>query len=331
MMRSKRAAGQGPRKKTCMKRFPSSFSGPPCAVMSMPTYGIEYAKSNRAMCKSCGIKIDKDVLRIGTNVPGPGDYMITSWKHLACIRKPAGLHSLEDLAGVSELKASDKQLLGDWMAGNMTAVNASKRKADMASAEAAASTPSTPSKKVKVSSCHTPVSAACSFSSTSTAAEIEALDTATARFSALSNDALKACLRANDQLLTGTKVDLVERSVDRSVYGNLPRCPHCGIGRLKVAYPRKYGHGGMGTFTCPGGYDDDEYKRCSFRTTSVERPQWIVSEHESAAPKAARKPTGGKSTGGAPSVAATPQKSAAAKSAVVTSELPAARMPGPDE
>jgi hypothetical protein len=312
----------------------------------MATYGVEYAKSNRAMCKSCGIKIDKDVLRIGTNVPGPGDYMITSWKHLACIRKPAGLHSLEDLAGVSELKASDKQLLGDWMAGNMTAVSASKRKADMASAEAAASTPSTPSKKVKVdagsSSRSTPVAAACSFSSMSTAAEIEALDAATARFSALSNDALKACLRANDQLLAGTKGDLVERCVDRSVYGNLPRCPHCGIGRLKVAYPRKYGHEGMGTFTCPGGYDDDEYKRCSFRTTSVERPQWIVNEHESAAPKAARKPTGGKSTGGAPSVAATPQKSggggdapahkaAAEKSAVVTSGLPAARMPGPDE
>ena len=32
-------------------------------------------------CKGCGTKIDKSALRIGTTVPGPGDYDMTSWRH----------------------------------------------------------------------------------------------------------------------------------------------------------------------------------------------------------------------------------------------------------
>ena len=36
----------------------------------------------------------------------------------------------------------------------------------------------------------------------------------------------------------GTKPELVDRCADRKVYGNIPRCPTCRIGRLKVVYPR---------------------------------------------------------------------------------------------
>ena len=52
------------------------------------TYSVEYAKSNRAACKVCKAKIDKDALRIGTTAPGPGDYIMTSWRHLEYVARP---------------------------------------------------------------------------------------------------------------------------------------------------------------------------------------------------------------------------------------------------
>ena len=95
--------------------------------------------------------------------------------------------------------------------------------------------------------------------------------------------------------------DLVERCIDRKLWGNLPRCPSCGIGRLKVAYTRAYGHGGQGTFTCPGGYDDDAYTPCFYRTNAVERPIWRVVDDESSPPPRG-KSAGNKSAGGPSSV-----------------------------
>lgn len=67
--------------------------------------------------------------------------------------------------------------------------------------------------------------------------------------------ALKAMLRRNDQLVTGTRVELIERVIDRVTHGNLPRCPQCFWGRMRLNRDA--------SMTCPGGYDD-EYKACGF-------------------------------------------------------------------
>jgi hypothetical protein len=79
---------------------------------------------------------------------------------------------------------------------------------------------------------------------------------------------LKAMLRKNDQLVTGNRSELVERVIDRVTHGNLPRCPQCFLGRLRLNRD--------GSMTCPGGYDDDEYKECGFTAPagSIERPAW---------------------------------------------------------
>ena len=62
---------------------------------SLTTYSVEYAKSNRAACRgTCKNKIDKGIVRIGKSFPGDGDYLMTHWYHLACIKKPAALTSL---------------------------------------------------------------------------------------------------------------------------------------------------------------------------------------------------------------------------------------------
>ena len=79
---------------------------------------------------------------------------------------------------------------------------------------------------------------------------------------------LRVLLRNNDQITTGAKAKLVKRVLDCIKNGALPRCPTCGLGRLKVS--KYYG------FRCPGGYDDDEYIFCSFTAgfDEIQRPAW---------------------------------------------------------
>ena len=307
--------------------------------MSSTTYCVEYAKSNRATCKACNIKIDKGAVRIGTSVPGPGDYDMTSWRHLACQKKKPS--SLAELKGYQELKSSDQELVKSWFSGDMASVMAAKRKADEATAAAAADAAVSTPKKAKptptaTTPTTTPKMAAASSSSSSVAspplglsAETEQRDDAKALFGKMAIADLKNCLRANAQILSGNKDELVGRCVDRKVYGNLPRCPECGIGKLKVTYPREFGHGGMGTFTCPGGYDDDAYVRCGFRASQVERPAWVVSEWETAAANAPAKSTGGKSKAAAKSMGGA--TSAPTSPAPPVKSAPKVAMPSDDD
>jgi hypothetical protein len=78
---------------------------------------------------------------------------------------------------------------------------------------------------------------------------------------------LKAMLKRNDQITTGDKAKLVKRIIECVKNGNLPRCPECGLGRMKL---RSYG------FSCPGGYDDDEYVFCGnmLDVGAIVRPPW---------------------------------------------------------
>lgn len=221
------------------------------------SYCLEYAKSNRSTCKTCKTKIDKDSVRVGTIVPGPGDYDMTSWRHLACQKRLTCLAGPSELDGFDTLKPADKDLVFAWFEGDVATVQAAKRKADEATAEAAAAAATTPKKKAKSSSSaaspsSTPATKAIpgasstplkNSSSMPVAEEMAARDEAAAVFNTLTIPNLKNCLRANLQLLGGTKPELVERCVDRKLYGNLPKCPQCGIGRLKVSYPRALGHG----------------------------------------------------------------------------------------
>ena len=81
---------------------------------------------------------------------------------------------------------------------------------------------------------------------------------------------------------------------------------------------------------CPGGYDDDQYVRCSFREVAVHRPAWTVTQWETAAASAPMGKSAGKSKA-APSPSksqAPPQAVAAAKSAAAAIQV---AMPGDDD
>ena len=325
-------SSQAPRARTELARLTSAQFPP---LLTHPNLSPVCAQ--RSTCKGCKIKIDKGVVRVGTTVPGPGDYDITSWRHLACQKKKPA--TVDGLSGLGALAPADVDLVRAWFAGDVAAVAADKRKSDAASAAAAAST-STPKKAKPSSTAHaaTPptkgplfTSASASASASSSmplAEEMASRDAAAQVFNLLTIPSLKSCLRANEQLLGGTKPELVERCVDRKLYGNLPRCPECNIGRLKVSYARAFGHAGQGQFTCPGGYDDDEYKRCGFRASQAERPAWTVTEWERDAPAASPK----KSTGAGKQKAHKSDAPAAASAASPAyMPVPRVAMPGDDD
>jgi hypothetical protein len=81
---------------------------------------------------------------------------------------------------------------------------------------------------------------------------------------------LKDRLRANDQVVGGTKAELAQRIKACLRYGCLPRCPQCFIGKLK--WRARPG----GSLYCPGGHDGDHLVFCRFSCSfgDVDMPKW---------------------------------------------------------
>ena len=104
------------------------------------SYSVENAKSNRSMCKTCKVKIGMGEVRLGTSVPGPGDFMMTSWRHITCAKRPSGL-TADALGSLDALSAADQTIVRAWLAGDAASLQSYKRKSDEAAAEAAFSTP----------------------------------------------------------------------------------------------------------------------------------------------------------------------------------------------
>jgi hypothetical protein len=83
----------------------------------------------------------------------------------------------------------------------------------------------------------------------------------------MTTDQLKALLKLNDQVLSGSKGELVQRAAHQVVMGAVPRCPLCSGGKLR--YDIK-----TGQYQCPGFQDDDKYVACSFTTQAIDRVPW---------------------------------------------------------
>jgi hypothetical protein len=102
-----------------------------------------------------------------------------------------------------------------------------------------------------------------------TSAQKSAIKSAAEKMDALSVEALKAMLRANDGLLSGGKSDLVQRCAEGKVLGALPRCPLCSAGKLK--FDSK-----SGIYNCPGYMDDDKWAPCFFKSGAIDRRPWVM-------------------------------------------------------
>jgi len=82
---------------------------------------------------------------------------------------------------------------------------------------------------------------------------------------------LKKRLEDNEQVTGGNKTELQLRIADCIVNGNLPRCPKCFTGRVKQKSAK--------AFYCPGAYDDDVFKRCTWKASSVKRSEWKSADN----------------------------------------------------
>ncbi|KAK7199840.1 Poly(ADP-ribose) polymerase-like protein [Novymonas esmeraldas] len=95
----------------------------------MPKLCVEYSKSGRAKCSntSCGKKIEKHELRIGTEVIMPfSDDGVESWKwrHLCCfterqLSNAKGTGDIDAIQGEEELAAADKALVQRMREGKL--------------------------------------------------------------------------------------------------------------------------------------------------------------------------------------------------------------------
>jgi len=229
------------------------------------TYLIEAARSNKATCKGCKTKIDKDVLRVGKCMPMGDDKTTTQWFHLkcpadetlSCFKGPKATISLADFtSGTDLLSESETELL--------EAAFTPKRRV---------SGVNSPAKKQKLTD--------------------ESPEMADPVFAALYGKYqkkkvadLKVVLKNNRTTMTGTKEELVMRCVDGEKNGALPKCPKCSKKTLKP-------NDTATAFVCPGNYDDGVYVKCTFSAETVERLPWndsevpVAHEEEEEKPKAA--------------------------------------------
>jgi len=81
---------------------------------------------------------------------------------------------------------------------------------------------------------------------------------------------LKEICKKNEQLVSGSKLDLVERVADGRTLGRVPKCSACGIGVLRFNQR-------SGRYYCPGFMQYNIWKSCgkSFDGKDIQRLEWL--------------------------------------------------------
>lgn len=260
----------------------------------MPSFTLEaeYSKSNRAACKHCKAKIDKDVVRIGMKMAAPeqtGDdapstnHMLEAvkWHHFECLPRAKGpawfkKHFPGDAAGTfagfEALKPEDQKAAEELLRAcrgecpvpslpESATVNAvptpvkgprGKRK----SADAVPEEPAAKAAKVTGPSKE----------------QAEAIEAAKSALASKSIAMLAALLAKNGMPKTGRKDELTDRAAECKVLGVPPTCTLCEKVKLKFSYA-------TGKFSCAGYFDSDEkvFKRCKGPgedAAALERVPW---------------------------------------------------------
>lgn len=220
------------------------------------TYFLENAKSARAACKKCKVKIAKEELRIGVSaLDNRTGYHSTSFYHPQCFTigrnlKQDGVTATSFVENLLQDNSDDKCLKDEDYKHNLIAGlegGGNKKRASMDA--------DTDDKKKKKS-------------------RIEDLSPEESQvyelYSAMKVDELKDVLRNNSQAgLAGTKEELLRRCVDGHSHGRIDLCPSCGEGKLKLL--------SNGTVSCSGFYDEATQVRqpCFFSCPAKDAPRLL--------------------------------------------------------
>ena len=86
-------------------------------------------------------------------------------------------------------------------------------------------------------------------------------------FNVKSINDLKEALKKNNQKISGTKAELIERCAEGKLLGAVPNCPKCFGGKLRFNIH-------SGEYKCPGFMEDTTMVHCSFKSFDVKRNPW---------------------------------------------------------
>jgi hypothetical protein len=260
----------------------------------MPAFSleVEYSKSNRAACKCCKAKIDKDVVRVGVKVVAEegaeSNHMLEAvkWYHFACLPRFKGAawfkkqfpgNAADTFAGFGALKPEDQTLVEELL----SACRGQGPVPSLPEAAAAADALPTPVKgtRGKRKSAdgvgEDTAGKAAKVNHGPTADQAEAIAAAKTALSSKNIAMLGALLAKNGLPKSGRKDELVERVAECQVLGVPPTCPTCEKVKLKFS-------NGTGKFSCAGYFDDEEkmFKRCKGPADAaavLERTPWQES------------------------------------------------------
>lgn len=250
----------------------------------MPSFSIEveYAKSNRAACKHCKAKIDKDAVRLGIKAcadeAAGGDeegasranaHMMEAvkWHHFSCLQRARGPawfkkhfpgSAAEAVANLDSLKSEDQEAVDALL-------KACRGEGEMPEVPQAAGADAeeTPSKAAggkkrkgavgaeEAPAAKTPKPAALS------AEQLAAVAAAREQLSKKSGAALGIFLAKNGLPKSGRKDELLDRCAECKALGVPPTCTLCE--KVKLKFSRD-----SGKYSCPGYFDSDDkvFKRC---------------------------------------------------------------------
>mmetsp|Transcript_18825 Transcript_18825/g.59197 ORF Transcript_18825/g.59197 Transcript_18825/m.59197 type:complete len:241 (+) Transcript_18825:54-776(+) len=226
----------------------------------------DLAKSGRSTCKKCKQQIGKDEPRLGRTTH-EDDHHGSNWGyfHPKCavmaVRYWKDMPALDlgTLRGLDTLPAACQEEIRSACRGSDVGGKAKgKGKGNGNGSGNAAGVLKRPSEAVAADSAakrRRSADPAASGPPADVVREMEALTAAK----------LKELLRLNDQVVTGTKAQLVARAADGKAFGALPRCPKCSGGRIRHE---------AGVYKCPGYMDDEEFMPCDYQSEAVDRLPW---------------------------------------------------------
>ena len=224
--------------------------------------------------QSCKTKIDKGALRIGRPSSSTTKSPLEAPRVLQDTSAPAAVRD----QSIDTLKAEDQASVSDWYSNPVAYER--KRKADrLAQAVAAASgnatadaaPPSTPPAKKPAAQVQQADSREGG-SGAGRGGEAAGVRGALRWPADRAAQRLPACQPAAPERQQGRPGRALRRSQAlRQPAAPFPVRPRPSEGRLRVAARARRAR----SLPCPGGYDDDEHVRCSYRAQSAERPPWV--------------------------------------------------------